>query len=407
MTGTALAQAIPIAISPILTRLYTPDEFGLLALFLSISSLIAVLATGRYDLPIMLPEEEEDAASLLLMSVTIIAVIIPVLFVLVLFFNKEAALLLKNQQISNWMYLIPISVMFSAGYSSLTCWSNRQKKYKRLSINRVVGSSVTSSMNLIMGFAKFGSAGLIAGNLTGQITAAGALGWQIFKEDKKTFANITFNKIRQQARRYVRFPLISLPADFMNVASQQAPVLMLSILFNPLIVGFFSLTQRVLVLPLNFISQSILGVFQERASRDYNTHGNCEDIYRKTFKSLLFVSAVPFLIFFFAAPWLFTFVFGKSWYDSGVYAQILSPLFFFRFISSPLSYVLYVAEKQTYDLLGQTLLVVFAISSLKLGSFVYDSPKASMILFSASCSSVYIFYLASSYYFSKGKRIAV
>lgn len=405
MTGTAIAQAIPIAISPILTRIYSPDEFGLFALFLSISSLIAVLATGRYDLPIMLPEKDEDAASLLALSFILIAVIVPLLLVLILIFNKDISHILKNNEISPWLYLIPISVLFTASYSVVTCWSNRQKKFKRLSINRVVCSSTISGINLILGFARCGISGLIAGNLAGQGTALGILGWRIAKDDKSIFSSIDFTRIRQQARRYLRFPFISLPADFMNVAAQQAPILMLSLLYNPLIVGLFSLTQRVLALPLTFISQSILGVFQERASRDYNALGNCKDIYLKTFKGLLYISLVPFIIFFITSPWLFSFIFGKSWYEAGVYAQILSPLFFFRFISSPLSYVLYVAEKQNYDLLGQTLLVIVTISALKLGSYVNDNPRACMVFFSISCSIVYIFYLMSSYHFSKGKEI--
>lgn len=405
MTGTTIAQAIPIAISPILTRLYTPDEFGLLALFLSIASLFAVLATGRYDLPIMLPEKDEDAASLLVATFILISIITPLLFFLISIFNKDISLYLKNNEISKWLYLIPLSVLFTASYSVLTCWSNRQKKFKRLSVNRIVCSSTISSINLTMGFARYGVSGLIAGNLAGQGTAVSILGWRVFKEDKKIFSSISLKRIKQQAKRYVRFPLISLPADFMNVAAQQAPILMLSLLFNPLIVGLFSLTQRVLALPLTFISQSILGVFQERASRDYNIFGNCKDIYLKTFKSLLYVSIVPFILFFFTAPWLFSFIFGRSWYNAGVYAQILSPLFFFRFISSPLSYVLYITEKQNYDLMGQILLVVLAISSLKLGSYIYNNPKASLVFFSTSCSIVYVFYLISSYHFSKGKRV--
>lgn len=403
MTGTAIAQVIPLAISPILTRLFTPNEFGLFALFISISSLAAVLATGRYDLPIMLPEKEEDAANLLLLSFIMIAAITPLLFVLIIFFNEDLSIYLKNKEISKWLYLVPFSVLFSSSYSALTCWTNRQKEFKRLSINRITCSVIISGSSLALGYANNGPSGLILGYLAGQGTATVILGWLSLKAVTTNLPSIDFEKVKLQAKRYIRFPMISLPADFLNMAAQQIPILMLSILFNPVIVGFFSLTQRALATPISFVSQSFLGVFQERASRDYNMYGNCRNIYIKTFKSLLFISIPPFIIFFFTAPWLFSFVFGKSWYVAGVYAQILSPLFFIRFTSSPLSYILYIAEKQNFDLMGQILLLLFSIGSIGIGGYYHNS-FLSIICFSVTSSIIYILYLITAYYFAKGTK---
>jgi O-antigen/teichoic acid export membrane protein len=401
MTGTTIAQAIPIAISPILTRLYKPGDFGIFALYMSILSMTAVVATARYDLAVMLPEKDEDAFNIVALS-TIISFFVSFLVLLGLWiFNAPIVRYLGNQAISKWLYFIPFSLFLSGLYNTLTYWLNRKKQYKSLALNRVYQSSATAGINLGMGLTVSGPSGLVAATIVGQSIATGALGWQTWKDEKSKIRFITKGGMRTQAKRYQKFPVYSLPADFVNVASNQIPILLLNNFFGTTIVGFFSLTQRVLGTPIFLVAQSILGVFRERASSDYNRYGNCKRIYIKTFKTLFLISIVPFLFFFIMAPWLFTFAFGKEWRIAGDFAQILSPLFLFRFTSSPLSYVFYIAEKQKYDLYGQILLLVFSVSSIIIGGYL-NSPKISIVCFSISYSFIYVLYLLMSYYFANG-----
>jgi O-antigen/teichoic acid export membrane protein len=142
-------------------------------------------------------------------------------------------------------------------------------------------------------------------------------------------------------------------------------------------------------------------VFRERASRDYRIHGNCRSVYIKTIKSLVLISILPFLVLFFAAPDLFSFVFGPSWKIAGEYTRILSLMFFFRFTSSPLSYVFYIAEKQNYDLIWQIILFIVSILSILAGVW-RGSPQFSLLCFSISYSVMYLVYLYFSYTFAKG-----
>ena len=109
MTGTTIAQAIPIAISPILTRIYTPEDFGVFALYMSIASIIAVLATGRYELAIMLPKKDEDAVNIVALSIIIAFFVSLISFLIVFIFNTQITNLLGNPEISNWLYFIPIT----------------------------------------------------------------------------------------------------------------------------------------------------------------------------------------------------------------------------------------------------------------------------------------------------------
>jgi O-antigen/teichoic acid export membrane protein len=178
MTGTTIAQAIPIAISPILTRIYTPEDFGVFALYIAITVIVSVIATGRYELAITLPKKDEDAVNIVALSIIITFFVSVLSFLVVFFLNAKITHLLKNQEISSWLYLVPLTVFFTGIYQSFNYWSNRKKQYKRLSISRVAQSGVTGTSNLTMGFLGFGSSGLILGGLIGQLLATTIL-WRL------------------------------------------------------------------------------------------------------------------------------------------------------------------------------------------------------------------------------------
>jgi len=112
MTGTTIAQAIPIAISPILTRIYTPEDFGIFAIFLAITLIIGSIANGRYELAIMIPKKDEDAINIFALGFIITTSISLLLLVLVLIFQTYFIFLLKNEEIGVWLYFVPISVFF-------------------------------------------------------------------------------------------------------------------------------------------------------------------------------------------------------------------------------------------------------------------------------------------------------
>jgi O-antigen/teichoic acid export membrane protein len=162
------------------------------------------------------------------------------------------------------------------------------------------------------------------------------------------------------------------------------------------------LIQRVIGLPMSVISGSISDVFQQKASYEYAKYGNCNDTFVSTFKKLLFISIVPFAIFYYIAPDLFAFVFSEKWRIAGVYAQILTPMFVLQFITSPLSNMFIVAEKQKIDLYLQVFLFVLILLSFYIGKYIFDDIKITLILFSLAYFIGYIIGVFMTYNFSKG-----
>ena len=398
MTGTTIAQAIPIAISPILTRIYTPEDFGVFALYMSVASILSVVATGRYELAIMLPEDDEDAINIVALSVAI-SFLVSVLVLLVVFvFNAQITALLGNPEISQWLYFVPFTVLLTGVYQSFNYWLNRGKQYKQLATSRVVQSGTTASTNLCMGFGGFGSSGLITSGIVGQGVATAMLGRMVWKNDRNKLKQIKKTTILSVAKRYIQFPKFDVLASLLNVFSYQVIPILFNALFNATIAGYYYLTQRILGLPITFISSAISDVFREEASRSFKKYGNAKHIYKETFKKLFFLSLIPSIILYFFAVDIFVTVFGQEWYRAGEYVQILTPMFFIKFISSPLSFMLYIGEKQKINIYMQLLFAISIFCSFLINDNAYDVLKTISILF----SFIYIYYLYISAQIAKG-----
>ncbi|WP_151943800.1 lipopolysaccharide biosynthesis protein [Aliarcobacter butzleri] len=398
MTGTTIAQAIPIAISPILTRMYTPEEFGVFALYLSIIMLFSSLVAGKYELSILIPKHEKDAKSLVLLSISISFIVSLVLFIITLIFIEQIISLLKNNDIRYWLYLAPINIFIISTVSILYYYNNRNKNYRSLSSNQILQSSTQGFTNIIFGFITSLKSGLILGTFLGNVSSFFYL---IFKT-KKYFKDFSFNKYRLYilSKKYIKFPKFMIVSGFLENLSAQLPVFMISSFFGSYILGLFSLSQRIVKVPLGIIGSSIGNVFRQEAAKHLNENGTCRKLFVNTLKKLLIISTIPFILFYFIAPELFGFVFGKEWYKAGEYAQILTILFYFQFITSPLSNMFMIAQKQQYDLILQIYLVISVFCSFIIGYKIFNSIEYSLYIFTTFYSIKYFIELTLSYKFT-------
>jgi len=363
MTGTIIAQAIPIAISPLLTRIYSPEDFGVFALYMSIISILSVIATGRYELAIILPEKDEDAINLIALSMILVSFFCFFIFILVLFFNDQIVSILKAPNISSWLYFAPISIFFVGLYQNLNSWINRKKQYKKQALSKVVQNATIGSGSLGLGFSGIISSGLIMSLIAGQGVVASFLGLLTWRRDKSLFKKINRHQVIHMGRKYIDFPKYDIAASLSSVSSQQIIYILFNSLFSSTVVGYYYLTQRMLSAPISFLASAILDVFKQKAAKDYKKHGNAKVIYRSTFKKLLVLSIIPTAIIYFFAIDIFVFMFGENWKEAGVYAQILAPMLLFRFLANPLSFMLYIGNKQRINLYTQLLLFLAILSS--------------------------------------------
>lgn len=406
MTGTAISQAIPLALSPILTRLYSPNDFGILALYMSLATVITVVVSFKYEVAIMIPEKDEDAANLTIISILIGFIISLILLLIVLLFNQDIAEQLSDKEqnideLSQWLYFIPFSVFFMGVFNALSYWFNRKSRYRKMAASKVANSTGAVSLQVLLGTFKITPQGLLIGFLAGRLAAVLYL-FSVFQKDKApAYKEISSTGMSAMLNRYKRFPLYTLPAEFINVVSNQFPVIVIGKYFGGTILGNYALLDRILNAPISLMGRSVLDVFKQKASEDYITKGNCKSIFVKTLKTLSILSIIPTLLLFLLAPYVFGFIFGSEWQMAGEFARILSVLFFFKFIASPLSYMFNIAEKQHLDMVWQIGLFIVTALSFYIG-IRQDSIKLALICFTASYSFMYVINLYLSYTLAKG-----
>ena len=381
MTGTTIAQAIPIAISPILTRIYTPEDFGMFALYISVASIISVVATGRYELAIMLPKKDEDAVNIVALSIIISFFVSFISLLIVFFLNSQITALLGNPEISNWLYFIPITVLLTGVYQSFNYWSNRKKQYKRLATSRVIQSGTTATTNLGMGFAGFGSSGLILGGVLGQGVATAILGRMVWREDRYRLKEVKRLKVFVLARKYMKFPKYNTQHVLINTLFSQMPILILSKYFNSTIVGFYALSIRIIQMPIAILGNSLATVLYEKIVSLRNKNQKYMSQVYKFLKYQILLSITLFPILFILSDYM-NIVFGDSWQEVGLYIKLLIPWLFMVFVVSPLAFAINMTENQEKGLKLEWLYGGIKFTSLLVGAVYFNDIIITLGLFS-------------------------
>lgn len=336
MIGTTIAQAIPISLSPILTRMYTPEDFGVLALFMAITSVFGSISSARYELAIMLPIKDEDAINIFALSFIIACSMSLILLIFIILLNDYLVSLLNNKEISFWLYVIPISVFFIGFFNILSYFNIRKKNYTDIQNATIIKAVVLVIVQLVFGYIKNGASGLLSGEIISRMFANLKLSKNILK-NKLLLSNIKKIKILALAKKYKNFPKYNLLSTIANTLAEHLPFLMIPKIFNLSVSGYFSLSQKLISLPSFLIARSISQVYFQEISENKNKKIKNMPLLLSTMKKLIYI-ALPFsIIMFFFSPIVFELVFGSEWKLSGEIAKYLSLVFFISFVVSTLS----------------------------------------------------------------------
>lgn len=401
LSGSVAAQALLLAVTPILSRIYSPEQMGILGVFVAFVGMVGTLVTLRYENAILLPREENEAAGIVCV-VVLNATIISLLLAATLAIGGNRTLeLMGAESLSDYFLWMAVGTCLMGIMQGLNSWLIRRAQFRQLTFARISQSAATALSQLVAGFAGFSAIGLVWGQLLGQLAGVCAMMVALIAcADVKSFASVSIADLRRLGKRYIRFPLYSLPADALNALASYLPFFILGKYFGPVVVGLYFMMQRMTLAPIALVANAVSDVFKERATRDFREVGTCRPLLIKTFLGLFAISLPLSLLLFFFGPQLFSFVLGDKWNEAGGYASIMAPLVAIRFAISPVGFVLYVAEKQNVDLFWQGALLVVNSASLFAGAALGDA-KLSVTLFSFSYSTMYLIYLALSYYYGK------
>ncbi len=377
LTGAAFSQIVMILFAPVLSRIYTPGEFGIFGFYLAFTSIGANIATFKYELALVLPKSDKQAANLLLIPIAI-SILIFLLSTSILFYFA------KNFNTNNFVIynLILIGILVSAIFNIFQSWNTRYKYYKNLALSRMIRSSSTVGFQFFSKFLGFPLNGLILGQIIGCVLGISSLISNTLKKRKIKFIQFSRKLIFLNIVKYKDFARYQSPSMLMNTMSQYTPLLMLPILFSNEIAGFYAITMRVMILPANMLNQAIRSTYYQKATELYNSKNSITDLFLSTLKFLARLYLIPAVIIALFGPSIFSIVFGKNWEISGRYAQLLVFYFFFGSINVPAVMSSYILGLQKLNLIYEILLLIFRFLSIYLGYLLFDNSFISIFLFS-------------------------
>ncbi|MEW6216689.1 MAG: oligosaccharide flippase family protein, partial [Candidatus Bipolaricaulota bacterium] len=237
--GTALGQTVTILASPLLTRLYDPQDFGIAAVYTSLLSIFSVVASLRYELAIPLPEEEPTAANVLWFSLLMVGLTACVAGLGVWFLGGKLVHLVNSPGLRPFLWLLPLGMALVGTYQVFSYWAIRREAFPRLARTKVTQGVSSVAVQLLFGFAYAGPLGLLLGRVVGQAAGVGTLALLARRRDAEALRAWSWQRMRYVALRYRRFPMLSSGAALINALGLQVPVLLLSSLYGAQVVGHF------------------------------------------------------------------------------------------------------------------------------------------------------------------------
>jgi len=403
--GTAAAQILPFIFYPILGRIFTVEEFGLLAALTAVTSILAVIASGKYESAILIANDKKEAASLALLSIVLSAVFLLLSYIVLQFLMGDSLVTwLEEPKVKSMLWVCPVSAWAIIIFTVYNEWCVREKHFKSLSTNKIVNSGAIVGAKTLFGYVRVFSHGLVIGDVIGRIVSALVCVVRALARDGRIFRKVSTKDMTVAAKKYVDFPKFNMPGQLLNTVALQFPIILLAVYFNKTEVGYFSMAMTIFAFPLTVISGAVRDVFRQRANEQLSTTGTCRKLFLKvtTILSAMALGAAAVLIWF--LPQLTTLFLGNQWYSCGVYAQILCGAMVFSFVANSLSGMFIIANKLRQLFLWQLYFVGSTIAAILIGALVYKSMIATVILFSILRATAYLLSIVMTYRYTVTKK---
>lgn len=386
--GAAFAQALSLLAAPLLTRLYTPAEYGTFGLYLSIQWMLLVFSTARYELAIPLPADDRDAAHLLVFA---LALALVVSLALGLGTALGGAHLLRRTPaaaLAPYFWVVPIASFLIAAYQCMTYWAMRERAFASVARTRVVQGVGRTATQLALGAVGAGPLGLMLGDAIGRGGGTGTLARAAWRGGRSALGAVRARRLLPVARDYRRFAAFTSTSALLESGAMQLPPLLLAATFSIEVAGWYSLAQQVIFLPVGLVASSVAQVYAGEAPKAAREGpASFRRVFLRTARGLALIAAVPALALAVAAPFAFSLVFGHAWAEAGLFARLMAPVFFCYFVMWPLTYTLNVLGALRLLLLWSSLRFAAVLVALLGVPALGGSPAEVVLAYSASLTA--------------------
>lgn len=366
LSANVVAQVIGLLVYPILTRLFSPDDFGLLNLFMSIGGVLVVLSTAEYYYAIVLPKDDRDANNVLGAGLLWLLAVTALVAISALFSGPISALF-NAPKLASFYWLMPLYVLAIGAWNLLNYWYIRQRKYSSISRYQVSQNLFSAGGKLAFGYGGVMSGGMIYAVVIAPLLSLFTSLLRYRKQLSQSLRQITWTDVRQQAVEYRNFPCFVLPKSLINMLAGQMPVLLLTPFFGSKAVGFLSLALLLGYTPIGTVTRAIYQVMYQSTMNRVHHSLPIGDIFRKF---IIFTSALVlpvFAVLWFVLPDLTAWLLGAQWHLSGLYLRWMLPWLFVSLLSCSINYLFDVFMQQKWCLAFEIVLALLRIMGLAIG----------------------------------------
>ena len=364
LAANVIAQAVGFAVYPILTRLYSPDDFGALNIFLTIGGIATLFATAEYQNSIMLPKSEKSGVACFHIGF-IITLIVTLIFILSIPFANQISHLLNAPQLSGSYWMLPIYILVISLWTLLNYWHTRNERFTSVSAYQITQSITGAGVK--WGLARFASNGLIIGSVVAPLIALASNVAATFRTAIKPLLVFDKEECRRMAREYVNFPKFSLPRSIVNYISSNLPILMLTPFFSLTEIGYYGMALTLAFTPINLIIRSVFQVFFQDTTQRVQRSESIRGFFKKLGIRTVLIVLPLFVVLYFILPQLTMWILGKGWETTGTYIQAMLPWILMTTLVGPICYLSDIFKKQKVGFLFEALTFVLRIAGLTLG----------------------------------------
>lgn len=366
LSANVVAQVIGLLVYPILTRLFSPDDFGLLNLFMSIGGVLVVLSTAEYYYAIVLPKDDRDANNVLGAGLLWLLAVTALVAISALFSGPISALF-NAPKLASFYWLMPLYVLATGAWNLLNYWYIRQRKYSSISRYQVSQNLFSAGGKLAFGYGGVMSGGMIYAVVIAPLLSLFTSLLRYRKQLSQSLRQITWTDVRQQAVEYRNFPCFVLPKSLINMLAGQMPVLLLTPFFGSQAVGFLSLALLLGYTPIGTVTRAIYQVMYQSTMNRVHHSLPIGDIFRK-FMIITSALVLPvFAVLWFVLPDLTAWLLGAQWHLSGLYLRWMLPWLFVSLLSCSINYLFDVFMQQKWCLAFEIVLALMRIIGLAIG----------------------------------------
>jgi len=393
-SGNIISQVVLIATMPIVTRLYTPSDFGIFALLTTIFLILGTASEFRFSSAVILPKDKKDAVSLMALSTscaTATALFLTVSIVL-LICGVVPLNIFKLESVKKYLWVIPIGVFLRGAFPGYYTWSIRSKKFETIAIAKIFDSVCRRIFVICSGIIyNLGPFGLIFGHLIGAFVNIFILIRFTLKKPIRTLISaFSLKEFKRLSIRYKDFPLFGTWSVLIGNLSRELPVILIAGFFDPTIVGLYAFGAKLIRLPMFMLGQALHNVFLQRVVTMSDRKKALASETMKQFKRLLILFLPAFIILIFMADLIFGALFGAEWSKSGTFVRILAPSYLFLFLYQPMN-AFYVAFERMRAQLIYVICFFFARNgALLAGSILTHSPEIGLLAMSTATCLVVI-----------------